>query len=147
MSEENWLKYGAIALGALGMVAIIGFAMNYGEGLEGRTWMVQEMSVDGTMTAPAPENPPYAVFDNGAIAGSSGCNNYTGGYDASGGSVAIGPLAATRMACIPELMAQETAYFGLLDQINRYNVSGDELVLSNGDTALIRYAEAAVDQP
>lgn len=143
MHEQDWLKYGAIALGALGFVAIVGFAMNFGGDLEGPTWVVQEMSVDGTMTAPIPENPPYAEFVDGSVAGSSGCNTYNGGYEVSSNSMTIGPLAATRMACIGSLQGQESAYFGLLDQVDTFDVSGDELTLSAGDTILIRYTEGS----
>jgi heat shock protein HslJ len=141
MHDQNWLKYGAIALGALGFIVIVGFAMNAGGGIEGRTWIVQEMSVDGTTTTPISENPPYAEFVDGSVAGSSGCNTYSGGYEASGDAMIIGPLAATRMACIGPLQVQESVYFGLLDQVDTFDVSGDELTLSSGDTILIRYAE------
>ena len=143
MHDQDWLKYGAIALGALGFVAIVGFAMNSGGDLEGPTWVVQEMSVDGTMTAPIPENPPYAEFVDGSVAGSSGCNTYSGGYEVSSDSMTIGPLAATLMACIGSLQDQESIYFGLLDRVDTFNVSDDELTLSAGDTILIRYTEGS----
>lgn len=139
MNEHNWLKYGAIALGVVGFIAIFVMMMNFGRGLEGPTWIVQEMSIDGTMTAPIPESPPSAVFEEGAVSGSSGCNNYNGSYQASDGSMTFGPFASTQMACIPELMAQETVYFGLLGQVDSYEVSGDELTLRSGDTVLIRF--------
>jgi len=145
--EQNWLKYGILAIAVVGTLAIVVFAMTRGEGLEDRTWIAHEMSVDGTMTPPVPENPPYAAFDNGAISGSSGCNSYTGGYEASGGSMAIGPLAATKMACITPLMGQETVYFGLLGQVDSYEVNGDELVLSGNGVELIWYVEGTVETP
>ncbi len=145
MHEHAWMKYGVLALGAIGLLITIGLFMNYSKGLEERTWIAQEMSVDGTMTEPIPESPPWVVFDDGAIGGSTGCNNYTGAYEASGGSMTIGPLATTLMACITPLQGQETAYLALLAQVDRYDVSGDELVLSNGDTELIRYAEGEAE--
>lgn len=139
MNEHNWLKYGTIAVAAIGFVAILVLVFNFGRGLEGPTWVVQEMSVDGTMTAPIPESPPSAVFEEGAVSGTSGCNSYNGSYEANDGSLTFGPLATTLMACTPELMAQETVYFELLGQVDSYEVRGDELTLSNGDTVLIRY--------
>jgi len=81
------------------MLAIVAFAMNRGEGLEDRTWVVQEMSIDGTMTAPIVQATPYAIFDNGGIGGSAGCNTYNGGYEAGSGSITIGPLMTTLMFC------------------------------------------------
>ncbi len=139
MNEHTWLKYGAIALGVIGFVAIAVLVFNFGRGLEGPTWVVQEMSVDGTMTAPIPETPPFAVFEDGTIAGSSGCNSYNGAYEADGDSMTIGPLATTLMACITPLQGQESIYFELLAQTDRYKVSGDQLTLMSGDTVLIRF--------
>lgn len=139
MSEQNWMKYGAVALGAIGFVVILTVVFNFGRGLEGPTWVVQEMSVDGTMTEPIPDTPPFAAFEDGTVAGSSGCNSYTGTYETDTTSLTIGPLASTLMACITPLMAQETVYFELLGQVDSYEVSGDQLTLMSGDTVLIRY--------
>jgi heat shock protein HslJ len=139
MNEQKWLNYGAIGLGVIGFVVILVLVLNFGRGLEGPTWVVQEMSVDGTMTAPIPETPPFVVFEDGTVAGSSGCNDYTGSYEASDGSMGFGPLATTRKACITPLMGQETVYFELLAQVDSYEVKGDKLTLSSGDTVLIRY--------
>jgi len=139
MSEHNWLKYGVIALGAIGFVVILVLMLNFGRGLEGPTWVVQEMSVDGTMTAPISEAPPFAVFEDGTVAGSSGCNSYNGTYHIDADSMTIGPLASTLMACTAELLGQEAFYFELLAQTDSYEVSGDQLTLMSGDTVLIRF--------
>ena len=143
MQDHNWLKYAVIALGAIGFIVIAGLAVNAGGDIEGPTWVVQEMSVDGTMTPPIPENPPFAVFEDGSIAGSSGCNTYNGGYETSGDSMTIGPLATTLMACIGPLQGQEAVYFGLLAQVDTFDVSGSQLILSSGDTVLIHYTEGS----
>jgi heat shock protein HslJ len=139
MREHTWLKCGVIALGAIGFVVILVLMLNFGRGLEGPTWVVQEMSVDGAMTAPIPDAAPFAVFEDGTVAGSSGCNSYNGTYQIDGDSMAIGPLASTLMACTAELLGQETFYFELLAQTDSYEVSGDQLTLMSGDTVLIRY--------
>ena len=145
MSEHHWMKYGALALGGFGLVLLFVLILNYGQGLEDRTWVVQEMNVEDTMTAPAAGAPAYAVFEDGTIAGSTGCNNYTGAYETDGGSMTIGPLAATRMACAEPLMEQEFAYFILMEQVDSYKVSGNDLTLSNGGTVLIKYTEGTVE--
>ncbi len=139
MNEHTWLKYGAIALGTIGFVVILVLVFNFGRGLEGPTWVVQEMSVDGTMTAPIPETPPFAVFEDDTIAGSSGCNSYNGAYQTDGDAMTIGPLATTLMACTTQLQGQETIYFELLAQTDSYEMSGDQLTMMNGDTVLIRF--------
>jgi len=146
MTEQNWLKYAAMALGAVGFLAIIGLAINYGEGLEGRTWIVQEMSIDGTMTAPIPQATPYAVFENGSVGGSAGCNTYNGGYEAGRGSITIGPIITTLIFCEEPLgaMDQESAYLSLLESADSFSVDGDVLVLSRGDTPLVTYTVVEV---
>jgi heat shock protein HslJ len=147
MSEQSWLKYGAIALGVIGFLAIVGFAVNYGEGLEDRAWIVHEMAVDGTLKAPIPDVTPYAVFENGSVGGSAGCNTYNGGYEAGRGSITIGPVISTLMFCeAPDgTMDQEATYLSLLQSADSFNVDGDQLTLSDGDTVLIRYTEATVE--
>jgi heat shock protein HslJ len=138
------MKYAALAAGGLGLLLLIVLILNYGRGLEERTWVVEEMNIDGTMTAPGDGVISYAVFEDGTVSGSAGCNNYTGGYKTDGSSMSIGPLAATKMFC-EGAMDQETAYFILLGQVDSYKVSGNDLTLSSGDTVLIKYTEGTVD--
>ena len=148
MNDHHWTKYGILAIGGLGLVLLLVLIFNYGlnsEGdLEDRTWVVQEMNIGATMTAPAEGVVSYAVFSEGTVAGSAGCNNYNGGYETDGGSIAIGPIAATLMFC-EGAMDQESAYLGALGAADSYEVSGEELTLSNGDTVLIKYIEGTVD--
>jgi heat shock protein HslJ len=69
------------------------------------------------------------------VTGRAGCNLYFGGARAeAGGTLAVGPLATTMMACSPQtVMEQETAYLAALQAAARYSVTGDELRL--GPTA------------
>jgi heat shock protein HslJ len=138
------MRYAALAAGALGLLLLIVLILNYGRGLEDRTWVVQEMNVDGTMSAPADGVVSYAVFSEGAVAGNAGCNNYNGNYETDGGSMTIGPLASTQMFC-EGAMDQEFAYLTLLGSVDSYKVSGNDLILSDGDTVLIKYTEGTVD--
>jgi heat shock protein HslJ len=148
MNEHHWTKYGVLAIGGLGLVLLLVLIFSYGlnsEGdLEDRTWVVQEMNIGATMTAPAEGVVSYAVFSEGTVAGSAGCNNYNGSYETDGGSITIGPIAATLMFC-EGAMDQEIAYLGALGAVDSYEVSGDELTLSNGDTVLIKYKEGTID--
>lgn len=138
------MKYAALAAGALGLLLVVVLILNYGRGLEDRTWVVQEMNIDGTMTASADGVVSYAVFGDGVVTGSAGCNNYNGSYETDGGSMTIGPFASTQMFC-DGAMDQEFAYLTLLDSVDSYKVSGSKLTLSNGDTVLITYTEGTVD--
>jgi heat shock protein HslJ len=102
------------------------------------------MNVGGTMTAPIEDVVSYAVFEDGTVMGSAGCNGYSGRYETDGGSMTIGPLVSTLMFC-EGAMDQETAYLALLGSVDSYKVSGNDLILSDGDTVLIEYTEGTVD--
>ena len=100
----------------------VGFVALTPTNLTGTTWRANginngrggvESLVSGTTVT--------AIFGtDGTVRGSAGCNTFNGGYQVSGASIRIGPLASTRMACSPEaIMTQEQAYlavYGKLDE-------------------------------
>jgi heat shock protein HslJ len=74
------------------------------------------------------------------VAGSAGCNSYFGRAQAETGTVAIGPLGSTIMACSPDVvMTQEYSYLRALEAATRVEVRGDELRLgpSATETSLV----------
>lgn len=79
-----------------------------------------------------------AVFgaDDGRVTGSGGCNRYIGPYQADGGSLTIGPLASTRMACDQPRMDQEAAFLKALEATTRYRFENDLLVLRDASGAM-----------
>ena len=69
-------------------------------------------------------------FENGRVAGSDGCNNYTAPYTADGTNLKIQqPIASTMMACPEPIMKQATAYMKALEQTTTYKVDGEQLTL------------------
>ena len=77
-----------------------------------------------------------AVFgQDGRVTGSGGCNRYTGAYRAADGSLSIGPLASTRMACEQPVMEQEALFFKALESTTQYRFENDMLVLRDGSDA------------
>ena len=78
-----------------------------------------------------------AVFgEDGKVAGTGGCNTFSGTYTTDGTSISFGPLASTKMACPAEVMSQETAYFAALAASATYAISGDKLELRDAEGAL-----------
>lgn len=78
-----------------------------------------------------------AVFaEDGTVAGTGGCNTFTGTYATDGTSISFGPLASTKMACPAEVMDQESAYFAALAASSIYAISGDRLELRDAEGAL-----------
>lgn len=61
--------------------------------------------------------------------GSGGCNNYFTEASFATPPLAFGPIAGTRMACAPAVMAQEARFFAALDATQGYDLAGDTLKL------------------
>ncbi|UYO01091.1 MAG: META domain-containing protein [Devosia sp.] len=61
--------------------------------------------------------------------GTSGCNSYFSEAVIEADTIAFSAAAATRMACAPELMEQESAYFAALAAVRFYQVEGNSLRL------------------
>ena len=53
-----------------------------------------------------------------------------------GRSLAIGPLATTRLACAEPVMDQEQAFLTALQASTRYELTADRLTLRNDDGAI-----------
>ena len=80
-----------------------------------------------------------AVFaPDGKLSGSGGCNQYTAGYTttASNGITITQPIT-TLMACQENVMQQETRYLSLLQKAAKYEISGDQLTMSDSSGAKI----------
>jgi len=96
--------------------------------LAGVTWTLVSL---GGQPVPPGTRIPTAIFDGARVAGIGGCNRYTGQVqEHAPGTVTIGPLASTKMACPPPAMDVEDRYFALLAQVTQYRFTGSRLVLS-----------------
>ena len=81
-----------------------------------------------------------ALFEEGTVSGSGGCNDYTAAYTTEGDVIGIGPVAATKRACEGELMEQERWYFGSLEKAATYKVSREGLELRDeGGSLQVKY--------
>jgi heat shock protein HslJ len=108
--------------------------------LEGQPWVLAsgiDLPQDVAIARPS------ATFQNGTVAGSGGCNRYTGPYTLDGDSLELGQLATTQMACPPPADAIERAYLSALGQVGGWHSDADELVLTTTDhDELLRFAPA-----
>ena len=89
-------------------------------------WNIIE--VNGTAVVPAPgQEFPYIGFDTkaGKVFGNSGCNRMMGSFDvnAKPGTIDLGALASTRMAC-PD-MSGERELLQALDKVVRFDAVGE----------------------
>ncbi len=85
------------------------------------------------------EDLPFIQFgSDGRVSGNSGCNRFTGSYEAAeDGSIKIGPLAATRMACPEPAMSAEAKFLSALDAARRYERDGIRLSLRGEDGSVL----------
>jgi heat shock protein HslJ len=80
----------------------------------------------------------FAFADDGKVAGSAGCNRFTGTFTSKGEALSFGPLATTRKACPkPEgIMEQEQQFLTALGTVATARLEGDRLELRAKDGAL-----------
>ena len=110
--------------------------------LEGATWT---LSADTDLGVPLDDVDVTALFTDGRVAGTSGCNRYTGGYTLDGDALTISPgMAATMMACPAPQMAVEQAYLAALAEVAAWSVDGTTLTLADtAGTALLVFEQIA----
>ncbi|MBK8795962.1 MAG: META domain-containing protein [Anaerolineales bacterium] len=87
------------------------------------------------MRAPLADSQITAEFsDDGLLAGSAGCNNYSSGYTASDGVMKISPAVATFKFCSEPagVMDQEAIYLALLTTVSTYAIEEGQLTLADG---------------
>ena len=144
MTNENWLKYGAIALFAVGFLAIIGLATASGDSLEDEVWVVSDTDTGSGAVQPLVGTVLTAIFDDGSLSGTSGCNSYFTSYAVDGDSIGVGPIGSTMAFCSEPagVMDQESTYVSLLERADRYERDDDTLTLFQGDAVLIVYHAA-----
>ena len=106
--------------------------------LTGDEWVVEELNGDGVVDG---SRISLKFGEDGRISGMASCNSYSGPYTLTGERLTIGNVMATRKACAPALMDQESKFLDLLAKVQRFTI--DEtgaLVLhtSEGGTILAR---------
>jgi Heat shock protein len=85
-------------------------------------------SIGGTpVTGSRP--PTLSIASDLRAGGHASCNSYFAEASMTGNRLVFGPAAATRMACAPELMAQENAYLSALAAVTGFEIDGDSLRL------------------
>lgn len=109
------------------------------EHLVGTNWTLESFHTADAVSSVAAGTTITAVFhEDGRVAGSAGCNQYFASYTVTGSSVSIGAAGLTKMHCTrPGMMAQESAYLASLTRAETFTISGERLVLSDGNGTTI----------
>jgi heat shock protein HslJ len=107
-------------------------------GLEGTSWILEEFGPVGELTAVLPNTEPTLNFEDGQINGHASCNSYFGEVTfGDDGTMTVGMLGSTLMACMDEaMMQQEADFMAALGQVTSYTLSGSQLTLHTPDGVL-----------
>lgn len=101
--------------------------------LNGTTWYLVSMTVEGNAAVPVGQTPVTVAFaaDGSRISGSTGCNLYRAvlGQDDSGATVVAGPALMTQKACPANVSVQEVEFMDALLRARSYVIQGNELTL------------------
>lgn len=110
--------------------------------LTGTNWVVTSLvSSQAVMTSVALEQarPSLTIAADGAVTGSTGCNQLHGRATLSEGSIDFGPLATTERACPGELAEIEQSVLRVLDGRVQATIDADDLRLNrDGDGLNLR---------
>lgn len=112
--------------------------------LEGGPWQVADLNGGGVIENARLEM-TFEPGDQGTsrVSGISGCNRFTGRWQQNGATVALGPLAGTRMACAPALMELEGKFLATLGAVTMvsFDATGSAFLKApDGRTITLRKA-------
>ena len=108
-------------------------ATEVGPTLQGTPWqMVALADEDGAAIEVLADVEVTALFEDGRVSGSDGCNNYSGSYSIDGTDLSVGPeMMGTMMACPGPIMDQAGAYTAALTSAARYAIVNNQLRIMN----------------
>lgn len=131
MAKAPGFAAAALALGVL-MANAASNSANAAAELVGTTWRAETI-----MGRPVIDYAASTItFEaDGRVHGRGGCNRYFGSVAIDGERLALGPLGATKMACPPALMDQESRFFEALQTAERWSFDEHGLLLVHSSGA------------
>lgn len=141
-----------LAIGAIAIVtsacsatgggsAASGSAGGTGGTLEGTQWKLTSFDASGTSTTVPAGVTVDARFAANTIAGSGGCNVYSGPVTVSGATIKVGALVSTQMACAGPSGDVERAYLANLAKAATFTATADALTMFDaGGAPILVYA-------
>ncbi|NTW83298.1 MAG: META domain-containing protein [Chlorobiaceae bacterium] len=98
------------------------------------TWRISEINGSKVVFRPGQKLDVSLVFSKGGqFSGTTGCNYLNGTYILKKDQLNFGSLAITRIACSPQLMAQEREYLGAIRKASSYAINANSLKLFSAD--------------
>ena len=97
------------------------------QSLLGSSWELVDLAGAPVLTDRAPT---LEFPEPGRISGTGSCNHYSGSVELGEGTIRVGQaLATTRMACTPEVDAQEKAFLVALQNARKMELANGQLVI------------------
>lgn len=84
------------------------------------------------MASAGKRGPSLSFAADGKVAGSGGCNRFFGSYRQDGEALSFSPLGSTKMACPPDVMKREQAFFDMLGKVRAAKRQSATLILMDG---------------
>jgi heat shock protein HslJ len=106
-------------------------------------------SLDGAwkLTSLGPVNSPIPALtgidagitfnQDGTMAGTAGCNGFSGKYTVEGDQLTFSDIVSTLMACEEPVMQQEEIMYLVLTDTASFEIDGSTLTITNGDNHLV----------
>jgi len=99
------------------------------------------LNIENRTSRPIPGTVITATFEDGQIHGSAGCDSYSGLYEVSDGTIKVGPIAITEMACLdPEgVMDQELTFVQFLQDAQTFRLTDEQLQIFTFDSEALTF--------
>ena len=104
------------------------------------TWVLIKINTR-QIKSPEGTNPVTLFIDEESknVNGYAGCNRYFGKVEQKKTSIKFSQMGSTKMMCPPANMSIEDSYLPALNKVDNYLISGNELQLRKGETAILTF--------
>lgn len=126
-------------MAGVSLLTLVGTAALAEESILGATWLAEDIKgkgvIDNLQTT-------LAVSRDGTVSGLAGCNRFSGTPTIKGQSITFGPMAVTRMACLPAVAEQEDRFLAALGETALYRFDGSYLLFQNAEgETVVRFTD------
>lgn len=109
--------------------------------LEGTTWQLESIRTGEVAASAVAGSSVTMRLSEGKLSGKA-CNNFNATVTIDGESIAVGPIASTRMACLnDELTKQEHTVLDMLGKASGFHIIGAQLEVSSTGGSLFFRAQ------
>ena len=105
--------------------------------LTGAWKLISFGSADVVSSALADVEAGLTFNEDGTVTGTSGCNEFGGGYSVEGDQITFKEIVSTLKLCDTPLMGQEEAMQQVLTETARYQIDANTLTITNNDRVLV----------